>query len=31
MPRMTELVETWLSQGIEKAMNLYNRRPLPED
>ena len=31
MPRMTELVETWLSEGIEKAMNLYNRRPLPED
>ncbi|MFL5480835.1 MAG: aminoacyl-tRNA hydrolase [Gemmatimonadaceae bacterium] len=27
MPRMTELVETWLSEGIEKAMNLFNRRP----
>jgi len=31
MPRMTELVETWLRDGIEKAMNLYNRRPSTED
>ena len=31
MPRMTELAETWLSQGIEKAMNLFNRRPSTED
>jgi PTH1 family peptidyl-tRNA hydrolase len=31
MPRMTELVETWLGEGIEKAMNLFNRRPDGED
>ena len=31
MPRMTELVETWLTEGAEKAMNLYNRRPKAED
>jgi len=27
MPRMTELAETWLKEGIEKAMNLFNRKP----
>lgn len=31
MPRMTELVESWLRDGIEKTMNLYNRRPSTED
>ena len=31
MPNMTELVETWLREGVEKAMNLYNRRPSSED
>ncbi len=30
MPRMTELAETWLKDGIEKAMNLFNRRPQAE-
>jgi PTH1 family peptidyl-tRNA hydrolase len=27
MPRITAAVETWLSDGIERAMNLYNREP----
>lgn len=31
MPRLTELVETWLRDGSEKAMNLYNRRDQTED
>lgn len=27
MPQLTEAVETWLKDGVEKAMNLYNRVP----
>ena len=27
MPQLTATVETWLRDGIEKAMNLYNRVP----
>jgi peptidyl-tRNA hydrolase len=27
MPPMTSAVETWLVDGIEKAMNLHNRVP----
>ena len=27
MPRITAAVETWLSEGIDRAMNLYNREP----
>ena len=26
-PRITAAVETWLSEGIDRAMNLYNREP----
>jgi hypothetical protein len=25
MPMLTATVETWLHEGVEKAMNLYNR------
>jgi peptidyl-tRNA hydrolase, PTH1 family len=31
MPELTAAVETWLREGPEKAMNLYNRRGLTED
>jgi PTH1 family peptidyl-tRNA hydrolase len=27
MPRLTSAVETWLTDGIGRAMNLYNREP----
>jgi PTH1 family peptidyl-tRNA hydrolase len=27
MPQLTATVETWLKDGVEKAMNLHNRRP----
>jgi PTH1 family peptidyl-tRNA hydrolase len=27
MPQLTATTETWLREGIEKAMNLYNRAP----
>ena len=27
MPQLTATVETWLTDGVEKAMNLHNRRP----
>ena len=27
MPQLTATVETWLKEGVEKAMNLHNRRP----
>ena len=27
MPQLTSTVETWLAEGVEKAMNLHNRRP----
>ena len=30
MPQLREMVETWLKDGVEKAMNLHNR-PAPED
>jgi PTH1 family peptidyl-tRNA hydrolase len=26
MPQLTSTVETWLNEGVEKAMNLHNRR-----
>jgi len=29
MPELTATVETWLKEGVEKAMNLHNRRPPP--
>lgn len=31
MPQLTATVETWLKEGVEKAMNLHNRRPKTED
>ena len=31
MPQLTATVETWLKEGVEKAMNLHNRRPAPEE
>jgi PTH1 family peptidyl-tRNA hydrolase len=31
MPELTATVETWLKEGVEKAMNLHNRRVSPED
>ena len=31
MPQLTATVETWLNEGLEKAMNLHNRRPHSED
>jgi PTH1 family peptidyl-tRNA hydrolase len=30
MPKLTEAVETWLKDGVEKAMNLHNRAPEPD-
>jgi PTH1 family peptidyl-tRNA hydrolase len=30
MPSLTAAVETWLSEGVEKAMNLHNRAPEPD-
>jgi PTH1 family peptidyl-tRNA hydrolase len=27
LPRLTSAVETWLTDGIDRAMNLYNREP----
>jgi len=27
MPQLTSTVETWLHEGVEKAMNLHNRAP----
>ena len=27
MPQLTATVETWLKEGVEKAMNLHNRAP----
>ncbi len=27
MPQLTATVETWLKEGVEKAMNVHNRRP----
>lgn len=31
MPQLTATVETWLKDGVEKAMNLHNRRPGSEE
>ena len=31
MPQLTATVETWLAEGVEKAMNLHNRPPSAED
>ena len=31
LPPLTGAVETWLTDGVEKAMNLQNRRISPED
>jgi PTH1 family peptidyl-tRNA hydrolase len=30
MPQLTEAVETWLKDGVEKAMNPHNRAPEPD-
>jgi PTH1 family peptidyl-tRNA hydrolase len=30
MPSLTAAVETWLKEGVEKAMNLHNRAPEPD-
>jgi PTH1 family peptidyl-tRNA hydrolase len=30
MPQLTATVETWLNEGVEKAMNLHNRAPKPD-
>ena len=30
MPQLTAIAETWLHDGVEKAMNLYNRNPEPD-
>jgi PTH1 family peptidyl-tRNA hydrolase len=27
MPQLTATVETWMNEGVEKAMNLHNRNP----
>jgi hypothetical protein len=27
LPSLTATVETWLKDGVEKAMNLHNRAP----
>jgi PTH1 family peptidyl-tRNA hydrolase len=31
MPQLTSTVETWLKDGVEKAMNLHNRLPAPDE
>src|SRR5881394_1753809 len=31
MPQLTSTVEIWLRDGVEKAMNIHNRRPKTED
>jgi len=31
MPQLVAMVETWLKDGVEKAMNLYNRSSSAED
>ncbi|HEV2016979.1 MAG TPA: aminoacyl-tRNA hydrolase, partial [Gemmatimonadaceae bacterium] len=31
LPQLTATAETWLTDGVEKAMNLHNRVPTPED
>ena len=31
LPALTATVETWLTDGVEKAMNLHNRLPAAED
>ena len=31
MPQLTATVETWLHEGVEKAMNLHNRRAAPDE
>jgi PTH1 family peptidyl-tRNA hydrolase len=31
MPGLTATVETWLKEGVEKAMNLHNRRVSPDE
>ena len=31
MPQLREMVETWLKDGVEKAMNLHNRARSSED
>jgi PTH1 family peptidyl-tRNA hydrolase len=31
LPPLTTTVETWLHEGVEKAMNLHNRTVSPED
>ena len=31
MPQLTATVETWIQDGAEKAMNLFNRPPSTED
>jgi peptidyl-tRNA hydrolase, PTH1 family len=31
MPQLTSTVETWLQEGVEKAMNLYNRSRSSEE
>jgi PTH1 family peptidyl-tRNA hydrolase len=31
MPQLTATVETWLHDGVEKAMNLHNRQPKDPD
>jgi PTH1 family peptidyl-tRNA hydrolase len=30
MPQLTATTETWLNEGVEKAMNLYNRAPMSD-
>jgi PTH1 family peptidyl-tRNA hydrolase len=30
LPALSATVETWLAEGVEKAMNLHNRAPEPE-
>jgi peptidyl-tRNA hydrolase len=31
LPQLTATTETWLREGVEKAMNLHNRVPTSED